>query len=96
MKLDSFEKLIRKVVREEIDYALRREFALIKEEIRSKDIIKEEIKPEPKIETSVPKKKKFTPQNYTKNNTLNSLLKSEILLILVLSILYFSKIISLK
>ena len=31
MKLDSFEKLIRKVVREEIDYALRREFALIKE-----------------------------------------------------------------
>lgn len=74
MKLDLFEKLIRKVVREEIDYALRREFALIKEEIRSKDTIKEEIKPEPKIEASIPKKKKFTPQNYTNNNTLNSLL----------------------
>ena len=33
MKLSAFEKVIRKVVREEIDYALRREIALLKEEI---------------------------------------------------------------
>jgi len=33
MKLSAFEKIIRKVVREEIDYALRREIALLKEEI---------------------------------------------------------------
>ena len=33
MKLSSFEKIIRKVVREEIDYALRREIALLKEEL---------------------------------------------------------------
>ena len=33
MKLSAFEKIIRKVVREEIDYALRREIALLKEEL---------------------------------------------------------------
>ena len=33
MKLSAFEKIIRKVVREEIDYALRREIALLREEI---------------------------------------------------------------
>lgn len=33
MKLNAFEKVIRKVVREEIDYALRREIALLKEEL---------------------------------------------------------------
>ena len=33
MKLNAFEKIIRKVVREEIDYALRREIALLKEEL---------------------------------------------------------------
>ena len=33
MKLSAFEKVIRKVVREEIDYALRREIALLKEEL---------------------------------------------------------------
>ena len=33
MKLSAFEKIIRKVVREEIDYALRREIALLKEEM---------------------------------------------------------------
>lgn len=33
MKLSAFEKIIRKVVREEIDYALRREITLLKEEI---------------------------------------------------------------
>jgi type III secretory pathway component EscR len=33
MKLSAFEKVIRKVVREEIDYALRREIALLREEL---------------------------------------------------------------
>ena len=36
MKLNAFEKIIRKVVREEIDYALRREIALLKEELTLK------------------------------------------------------------
>ncbi len=33
MKINAFEKIIRKVVREEIDHALRREIALLKEEL---------------------------------------------------------------
>ena len=33
MKLNAFEKIIRKVVREEIDYALKRELTYLKEEI---------------------------------------------------------------
>jgi hypothetical protein len=33
MKLSAFEKIIRKVVREEIDYALRREIQTLKEEL---------------------------------------------------------------
>ena len=42
MKLNTFEKIIRKVIREEIDYALRRELALLKEELsNTKPIIKE-------------------------------------------------------
>jgi hypothetical protein len=45
MKLSAFEKIIRKVVREEIDYALRREIALLKEELSSsKPIIEKEDK----------------------------------------------------
>jgi len=33
MKLNAFEKIIRKVVREEIDYALKRELTFLKEEL---------------------------------------------------------------
>jgi hypothetical protein len=33
MKLSAFEKVIRKIMREEIDYALRRELKILKEEI---------------------------------------------------------------
>ena len=40
MKATVFEKLIRKVVREEIDYALRREIKTLKEDLR------EELKPQ--------------------------------------------------
>ena len=36
MKLSAFEQIIRKVIREEIDHALRREIALLKEELNSK------------------------------------------------------------
>jgi hypothetical protein len=74
MKLDLFEKIIRRVVREEIDYALKREFTLLKEEVKSKNIVKEEIISKQEVETFSPKKKKFVPQNYTNNSTLNSLL----------------------
>ena len=38
MKLSAFEKVIRKVVREEIDYALRREIALLKENLKAQMI----------------------------------------------------------
>ena len=34
MKAQTFEKLIRKIVREEIDYALRRELKSLKEDLR--------------------------------------------------------------
>ena len=37
MKAKTFENLIRKVVREEIDYALRREIKSLKEDLRSED-----------------------------------------------------------
>ena len=39
MKLSAFEKVIRKVVREEIDYALRREIAFLKENLTSQMIM---------------------------------------------------------
>ena len=35
MKAKTFENLIRKVVREEIDYSLRREIKTLKEDLRS-------------------------------------------------------------
>ena len=82
MKATVFEKLIRKVVREEIDYALRREIKSLKEDLR------DEIKP-----TIVEKHTQHTPvskntqtslkekiigkpisQNFVQNNTLNNLL----------------------
>ena len=44
MKAKTFENLIRKVVREEIDYALRREIKSLKEDLRDeiKPVIKEQ------------------------------------------------------
>ena len=41
MKAQLFEKLIRKVVREEIDYALRRELKSLKEDLREDPIKKQ-------------------------------------------------------
>ena len=83
MKATVFEKLIRKVVREEIDYALRREIKTLKEDLR------EELKPQvveqstqrtpipENVQTSLKEKimgKKIISKNFVSNNTLNDLL----------------------
>ena len=87
MKAKTFENLIRKIVREEIDYALRREIKTLKEDLR------DELKPtitehtEPLVEIPEAKKsslrdqimgnepiKQRKPQNYTSNSSLNDLL----------------------
>ena len=83
MKTTIFEKLIRKVVREEIDYALRREIKSLKEDLR------EELKPtiveQPTQRTPIPKNvqtslkekimgKKNISHQFTSNGTLNDLL----------------------
>ena len=84
MKAKTFENLIRKVVREEIDYALRRELKSLKEDLR--DEIKPVITEQPIISTPVPDNVKTTlkekimgknpikKQNFVKDSTLNSLL----------------------
>ena len=82
MKTTIFEKLIRKVVREEIDYVLRREIKSLKEDLR------EELKPTiveqstqrtsiPKnVQTSLKEKIMGKPisQQFTSNGALNDLL----------------------
>ena len=84
MKAQLFEKLIRKIVREEIDYALRRELKSLKEDLR--DEIKPIITEQPTISTPIPDNVKATlkekimgknpikKQNFVKDSTLNSLL----------------------
>ena len=85
MKAKTFENLIRKVVREEIDYALRREIKSLKEDLRDeiKPIIKEQsITNEQSIPNNVKNSlkekimgtKSFKKQNFVKDNTLNELL----------------------
>jgi len=83
MKATVFEKLIRKVVREEIDYALRREIKTLKEDLH--DEFKSTIIEQPTQRTSIPKNvqtslkekimgdKPLTKQ-FVSNNTLNHLL----------------------
>ena len=82
MKASAFEKLFRKVVREEIDYALRREIKTLKEDLR------DELKPTivehtqrlnkvPKnVQTSLKEKIMGKPisQQFTSNGALNDLL----------------------
>ena len=87
MKAKTFENLIRKVVREEIDYSLRREIKSLKEDLR------DELKPtivehtEKRVEMPEATKnslrnkimgtqpiKQHKPQNYTSNSALNDLL----------------------
>ena len=83
MKTTVFEKLIRKVVREEIDYALRREIKTLKEDLREElkpQVIEQSIQRTPipeNVQTSLKEKimgKKIISKNFVSNNTLNDLL----------------------
>ena len=89
MKAKTFENLIRKIIREEIDYALRREIKSLKEDLSNElkpTIVEHKEKmvevPEKtknslreKIMGSAPlKSKQFKPQNFTSNSALNDLL----------------------
>ena len=80
MKLSSFEKIIRKVVREEIDHALRREIALLKEDLTTQPTqqrVVETTNNTQEVENFRTKlKEQMPPTNFnTGNNTLNSLLQ---------------------
>ncbi len=82
MKAKTFENLIRRVVREEIDYALRREIKSLKEDLR--DEIKPSIVEHTERMVEVPQqnslkekimgKKPFKKQNFVGDSTLNDLL----------------------
>jgi hypothetical protein len=82
MKAKTFENLIRKIVREEIDYALRREIKSLKEDLREniKPVIQEQSTSN-NIESSLketimgnPTIKKKPKQTFAGNSTLNDLL----------------------
>ena len=78
MKAKTFENLIRKIVREEIDYALRREIKSLKEDLRDeiKPVIKEQPLPT-NMKNSLREKimgKQPIRKNFSKDNTLNDLL----------------------
>ena len=83
MKAKTFENLIRKVVREEIDYALRREIKSLKEDLR--DELKPNIVEHTERMVEVPNKvknslrekimgKPVAKKNFVENSTLNDLL----------------------
>ena len=79
MKAKTFENLIRKIVREEIDYALRREIKSLKEDLREDikpSIIEQNTThvPSNNLKEKIMGKKSTIPQNFTSNNTLNDLL----------------------
>ena len=89
MKAKTFENLIRKVVREEIDYALRREIKTLKEDLRDElkpTIIEHtermvEVPNNPMPETAknslrekIMGKQSFSPKTFTNNSALNDLL----------------------
>ena len=89
MKAKTFENLIRKIIREEIDYALRREIKSLKEDLRDelKPTIVEhkermvEVPNNPVSESTknslrekIMGKQSFKPQNFTNNPALNDLL----------------------
>ena len=81
MKAKTFENLIRKIVREEIDYALRREIKSLKEDLNDEfkpKIIEQTTKSSTNslketIMGSTPVKK-YEKQNFAGNSTLNDLL----------------------
>ena len=82
MKAKTFENLIRKVVREEIDYALRREIKSLKEDLRDelKPTIVEhtermvEVPQQSSLKEKIMGKKPFKKQQFVSNSTLNDLL----------------------
>ena len=82
MKAKTFENLIRKVVREEIDYALRREIKSLKEDLRDelKPTITEhtermvEVPQQSSLKEKIMGKKPFKKQNFVGDSTLNDLL----------------------
>ena len=88
MKAKTFEDLIRKVVREEIDYALRREIKSLKEDLRdelnptitehTERLVEVPKVPQSSLKEKImgknPIKKSFKKQNYTGNAALNELL----------------------
>ena len=83
MKAKTFENLIRKIVREEIDYSLRREIKSLKEDLREErtSTIVESSNNIPVPESTrntlrekIMRKKPIKKQNFVKDSTLNSLL----------------------
>ena len=82
MKAKTFENLIRKVVREEIDYALRREIKSLKEDLRDelKPTIVEhtermvEVPQQSSLKEKIMGKKPFKKQQFVGDSTLNDLL----------------------
>ena len=78
MKLSAFEKIIRKVVREEIDHALRREIALLKEELNTQPqqrVVETKTNSQEAENFRAKLREQMPPPNFnTGNNTLNSLL----------------------
>ena len=82
MKASAFEKLFRKVVREEIDYALRREIKTLKEDLRDDfkpTIVEQSVQhiPVPQnVQPSLKEKIMGKPilKNFTPNGALNDLL----------------------
>ena len=82
MKAKTFENLIRKVVREEIDYALRREIKSLKEDLRDEikpSIVEHtermvEVPQQSSLKEKIMGKKPFKKQQFVGNSTLNDLL----------------------
>ena len=83
MKAKTFENLIRRIVREEIDYALRREIKSLKEDLTDelKPIIVEQKQKMVEVpdknslrEKIMGKKPQFKKQTFSSDNTLNDLL----------------------
>ena len=82
MKAKTFENLIRKVVREEIDYALRREIKSLKEDLRDElkpSIVEHtermvEVPQQSSLKEKIMGKKPIKKQNFVGDSTLNDLL----------------------
>lgn len=82
MKVSAFEKILRKVVREEINYALKHEISMLKEELSTatpqQQVVNEENNPQSKQELENFRAKlraQMPPPNFnTGDNTLNNLL----------------------